>query len=762
MLMERYIDVVLKWRWPVIGLAVTVMLMMAIGNQYLVSSNEYRHMFDEDNPQLIAFDALKDTYSSSNVVIVAIAPRTGTVFTRESLGAIEEFTETAWQTPHSTRVDSLTNFSHSWARSDELVVEPLVVDAHSLDDDAIARVREIALGERELVARLIAHDGRVAGLIIDISLTDERDKAIKETTDFIYSAVEQARAKYPGLTYHVTGDVVLNRALSDAMNEDFQTLGLIAFLLILLICCILLRSFWATVAVLVTLAFSVMAGMGFAGWTGMLLSGANATAPMIMMTVVVAHAVHIVSAVLSGINRGLQREEAVAKSLRTNMWPVFLTTVTTMIGFLSLNFSDAPPFRILGNLASFGVFCGFVFSVTLLPSLLSLMPLRAGSVYRSRWDPFDRLGDFVVTYRRALLWIFALVFVFLAAGIPRNELSEKWTKLFDESYEYRRATDFVTNNLTGLETLEYSLASGVTDGISDIAYLERVEAFADWFRDQPEVSTVQAFPDIVKRLHKNMHADDPAYYRLPSSSELAAQYLLLYELSLPFGSDLNNRIDVAKSASRMTVVLRELSTVQQIELAARAQSWLKRNAPELKGEATGFTMLFAHLAQITIESMLRGTMIAMIIVSLILMFIFRSVRYGLVSLIPNFVPAIMAFGIWGWLVGYVGMAGSIVTAMAFGIVVDDTIHFMTKYLKARQDGKPSQDAVRFSFRAVGPALTTTTLVFAAGFAVFGASDLVNNRALGLLVALIIAIALLADFLLFAPLLTALDRKKKSC
>ena len=531
MLMERYIDVVLKWRWPVIGLAVTVMLMMAIGNQYLVSSNEYRHLFDEDNPQLIAFDALKDTYSSSNVVIIAIAPRTGTVFTRESLGAIEEFTEIAWQTPHSTRVDSLTNFSHSWARSDELVVEPLVVDAHSLDDDAIARVREIALGERELVARLIAHDGRVAGLIIDISLTDERDNAIKETTDFIYSAVEQARAKYPALTYHVTGDVVLNRALSDAMNEDFQTLGLIAFLLILLICCILLRSFWATVAVLVTLAFSVMAGMGFAGWTGMLLSGANATAPMIMMTVVVAHAVHIVSAVLSGINRGLQREEAVARSLRTNMWPVFLTTVTTMIGFLSLNFSDAPPFRILGNLASLRrvlrlcVF-GDASSIPIVPDAPpggSGISFAMGPV-RSSWGFCGHISAWLCY--GFLHWsLFSW-----SRGFHETNCRKNGHKLFDESYEYRRATDFVTNNLTGMETLEYSLASGVAGDVSDIAYLQKVDAFADWFRDQPEVSNVQAFPEIVKRLHKNMNADDPAYYRLPGSSELAAQYLLLYEL----------------------------------------------------------------------------------------------------------------------------------------------------------------------------------------------------------------------------------------
>ena len=185
----------------------------------------------------------------------------------------------------------------------------------------------------------------------------------------------------------------------------------------------------------------------------------------------------------------------------------------------------------------------------------------------------------------------------------------------------------------------------------------------------------------MKHLNKNMHGDDPAFHRLPEDPNLAAQYLLLYELSLPFGSDLNDRIDVAKSATRMVVVTRNAGSRKIRELDARAQEWLDANIPEFAHEASGLSVVFAHLSLRNINSMLRGTIVAMALSSFILIWIFKSVRIGLLSLLPNFIPAVMSFGLWGYLVGHVGIASSVVIAVVFGIVVDDTVHFLSNYLK---------------------------------------------------------------------------------
>ena len=757
--LDGYGAVIVRRRWLVALLATLLMVAVTGGTRLIGVTNDYRSMFAEDNPQLAAYDALEETYSASNAALIAIAPRRGSVFTRETLGAVEELTEAAWRTPWSTRVDSLTNYSHSEAIDDDLVVEPLVDDARSLDEAGLARVEAIALNAIDVAGRLVAHDGRVAGLVINFALPENPDAAVVEITDHLDALVVEARASHPDLAYHLTGDVVMNRAFAEATQDDLETLAPIVFLIIVVATALLLRSVLGTLALVVTVVFVINTTLGFAGWIGTVFNPANSGVPIIVMTVVIAHSVHVVTATLAGMSRGLGRREAVAESLRSNIWPVSLTTITTAIGFLSLNASDSPPFHVLGNLVAFGVLCAYVYSMTLLPALLSILPLRAPRARAGRTDFFDRFGAFVVARRRFLLGFVALLAAGLALGIPRIELTDNWTQYFDERYEFRRDTDFVIDNLTGMETLEYSLNAGREGGITEPDYLHAVDDFAEWYRGQPQVAHVQAFPDIMKRLNKNMHGDDPAFHRLPDDPALAAQYLLLYELSLPFGNDLNNRIDVAKSATRMTVVVRSLTSKAQRELDARAQAWLRANAPDLATEASGVSIVFAHLSQRNIDSMLRGTIIAMALISLILIGVFRNLRLGLVSLVPNFLPAVMSFGLWGYLVGRVSLAGSVVTAMAFGIIVDDTIHFLARYRQGRRDGLAAPEAVRSAFRTVGRALWTTTAILSLGFLVFAFSGFELSWALGLLITITIVFALLADFLLLPPLLMAIDRRK---
>ncbi len=762
--MDRYGNFVLRHRWPVVGLAALLMLAMTAGVPRIGVTNDHRILFDEGNPQLAALDALEATFSESKTALIAIAPQDGNVFTRETLGAIEVLTESAWRVPYSTRVDSLTNYNHSEAVDDDLAVEPLVFGAADLTDDDLGRIRQIALDAVEISGQLVSRDGRVAGLAINFALPDEADAAVVEITDHLDALLDDSRASHPDIAYYVTGDVVMNRAFADATRSDMENLSPIVLLVILLATIALLRSVLATIAVMLTLIFTVNTTMGFAGWVDTVFSPVNAGVPIIIMTIAVADSIHIVTTALAGLRQGLDKDRAIMESLRSNMHPVCLTSITTAIAFLSLNASDSPPFHVLGNLVAFGVMCALLYSVTLLPALLSILPLRARrpseDASETRPGLFDRFATVVIERRKLLLWSVSLVTVVLVSGIWRIELTDNWTRYFDERYEFRRDTDFVIANLTGLESLEYSLDSGSEGGITDPEYLRAVNAFAEWCREQPEVSYVQAFPDIMKRLNKNMHGDDPAYYRLPDEASLAAQYLLLYELSLPFGRDLNDRIDIAKSATRMTVATRgNLTAEDQRQLDSRAQGWLDENAPQLTTPATGFSMTFAHLSQRNIDSMLRATIIAMALISLILVWVLKSPRLGVVSLVPNFIPAAMAFGLWGYLVGQVGLAGSVMTAIAFGIVVDDTTHFLTKYQRARREGLAAPEAVRATFRSVGQALWTTTAVLAAGFLVFASSGFEVSWALGLLVTITIGFALLADFLLLPPLLMAIDRRK---
>ena len=235
------------------------------------------------------------------------------------------------------------------------------------------------------------------------------------------------------------------------------------------------------------------------------------------------------------------------------------------------------------------------------------------------------LGEFVIRRRRALGWGFGVIVIALLASIPRNELNDVFLHYFDESIEFRRDADFTVDNLTGIYTMEYALAADEPGGITDPAYLSDVAAFAEWYRAQPETIHVNVITDTFRRLNMSMHGDDPAQYRLPASQELASQYLLLYELSLPFGLDLNNQIDVDKSATRMTVATETLSSNQVIALDRRALRWLAANAPNIAhAQSAGGTLMFAYFGRRNIVAMLLGTTIALIGISLVLVLALRS------------------------------------------------------------------------------------------------------------------------------------------
>jgi predicted RND superfamily exporter protein len=263
----------------------------------------------------------------------------------------------------------------------------------------------------------------------------------------------------------------------------------------------------------------------------------------------------------------------------------------------------------------------------------------------------------------------------------------------------------------------------------------------------------------MRRLNKNMHGDDPARYALPESRELAAQYLLLYEMSLPYGLDLNNRINVDKSATRFTVTTADLSSSELRALTEAGEAWLRGNAPpSMHSVGSGPMVMFSYISGINIRSMLLGSVLALFLISGLMIFALRNVRLGALSLVPNLVPAAVAFGIWGVTTGVVNLGLSVVIGMTLGVVVDDSVHFLSKYLRARRvEGLGPQEAVVYSFRSVGRAIVMTTAILVIGFSILATSAFDMNASMGKMTAITLAVALVADFLLLPPLLMAVDR-----
>ncbi|MCG7922455.1 MAG: MMPL family transporter [Candidatus Thiodiazotropha lotti] len=757
---ESFFRFVLKRKILVILLTVAVSLMMGSGVQHLRFNNDYRMFFSEENPQLKAFEMLQNTYTKNDNVLFVIEPQDGEVFTRETLIAVSELTKEAWQVPYSIRVDSITNFQHTYAEGDDLIVEDLVLNPASLSDEELATKQQIATNDPLLRNRLISPSAHTTGVNVTVQLPGKKLTEVPEVAAKVKEMAKNLEASYPDIKVHLTGMVVMNNAFPTASQDDMKSLYPIMFGAVILVLVLMLRSIPGTISTLIIILLMIIATMGLTGWLGIKMSPPTTTVPIVIMTLAIADCVHILVNFLHFMREGEAKYQAMMESLRINLQPIFLTTLTTAIGFLSLNFSDAPPFRDLGNMAAMGVVLAFLLSITFLPAMMMLLPVKALSGDTMGSLAMVRFAEFVIRNKKQLLWGMGILILFLIAQIPNNRLDDRFVEYFDETIDFRQDTDFATDNLTGIYLIEYSLESGETGGISDPDFLRKVDGFAQWYRQQSHVLHVNTITDIMKRLNRNMHGDDDSWYRLPEQRDLSAQYLLLYEFSLPFGLDLNNQINVKKSATRFTVTLESISTQQLLQIEEDAQQWLLENAPEMRIDGASPSVMFAHIGSRNIIAMLKGTTTALIIISLILVVALRSLRIGGISLIPNLVPMGMAFGLWGLTVGEVGLALSVVSGMTLGIVVDDTVHFLSKYLRARREKNMSgEDAVRYAFSTVGTALWVTSLVLMVGFGILAFSHFQLNAGMGLLTAITLGLALVADFLFLPPLLIYFGGKK---
>lgn len=754
-----------RWRTALFGACTAAMLATVAGAHQLWFDSSYRIFFKPDNPQLLAHDAIEAAYTKADNVAFIVAPADGRVFTRPTLAAIEELTAIGWTVPRSIRVDSITNFQWSRAVGDDLVVQDLVEDAASLDDAELERLQAVALGEPALVDGLISRRAHVTSVNVRLEMPKDsraQGEANREVMEFARDVVARIQAKHPDLTIHLMGQVVVNFGFNELAERDAATLVPVMFIVVIVLLAVFLRSVAATVVTTLVIVGSLLVTVGALGWLGFQVNQVNVSAPVIILTLAVSDCVHVLVHYLNDLRRGMERKAAMVHAVEINVVPVFLTSLTTAIGFVSLNTSETPPIRELGTVVGIGVMGAMVITLATLPALMLWVPARFAPPPGSRGFTLGPLAEVILRRPRAYFAGITLVALGCIAFVPLNDLNDDTVDYFDESLPLRQAFDFVQQNLTGIDTIAYSLPAGGPDGIAEPAYLRKVEAFAEWWKRQPEVTHVSTFVDVVKRLNRNLHGDDPAWDRIPDDRDAIAQYVLLYELSLPQGLDLNDALTFDKSATRLSVNIKNVRSKELLEIEQRAQRWFAQNAPELQTWGSSLSIMFAHLGQENIYGMMQGSVLALLLISATLVLFLRSWKFGLLSLLPNAFPAAIAFGIWGATVGQVNLAVAAVFSVTLGIVVDNTIHFFSKYLYARRQlGRGPEDAIRYAFGTVGAALLVTTGVLALGFLVLAQSDFALNASMGTMTAMVVVIALAFDLLFLPALLLKVDPERRA-
>lgn len=761
MTIRSFSQLMIRHSWIVIFVSFAIVLSLAYGTRHLTLNADSRAFFSADNPQLLELQAFEDTYTKDDYLMFVLAPADADVFTPRVLDAVHELTEASWHIPYSSRVSSVTNFLHLESVDDELTLFPLVRASGTLSAVDIERTRSFSLRSPQLSGRLLDKDGTVTAVVVGLPSRPGGD--IQGTLRVAAEARKMAgdlEQRYPDIKVYVTGNVMFEAAFFDVPLADLATLGPLMCVLFLLIVGLGLRTLWGTVGTLLVIVMSGAAVVGAAGWSGAVLATSSLSVVLVIFTVSVAYCVHTISTKQLARQDGATRDQSIHATLSINLSPMAITAVTTAIGFSCLNFSDAPPFRSFGSMSAAGVVIAFVLSVTFLPAFLSVTPdrVRPGQA-RSRLI-MEALAELLINHRSPILWGTGVLVAVSVVGIGLIRLDDNLARYFGERTSVRSHAAFVEeHHLIGLNYISYSFGSGAEGGITEPEYLSSLDRLAEWYRNQPGVSHVDSFSNVMKTLNQGMNGGDPEAFQVPRDPELAAQFLLLYELSLPQGFDLNNQVNIDRSSTRFTVSVNEGSSVELRQLAQRADAWMTENTPRLRAPPTGLPIAMAHLSDHNVRAMLLGNLVVLVGISAILILVFGSLKFGLISLVPNILPTFVAFGLWGHVVGEVGLAITVVMALTLGIVVDDTVHFLSKYIRARRRHRlHAPMACLFAFGTVGPALWITSLALLVGFGVLGLSSFKVNAHLGLLSAGTIAIALILDFVVLPPLLMRLDRR----
>jgi len=532
-----------------------------------------------------------------------------------------------------------------------------------------------------------------------------------------------------------------------------------AILVILLTLFLLLRSLVAVAGSFLVILMSVVSAMGSIGFMSGDIAQPFIMVPILIATLAVADCVHLFTLYFQNLDSSRKSKEAMLESLKLNLQPLFLTSLTTAIGFLSLNLAPVDPLRGIGNGVAVGVFLAFIFTVLLLAPIVSYFNVKQSKNINFQKNIARKLGRFSIKNYKRLLVIVPVISCFLMAFIPLNKTNDNPLEFYSERYTTSAAdSKWISQRIGGTFPVSYELNSqGI---VSDPEFLREVDKFSEWLASNKEVLHVSSLSKIMKNLNKTLHGKQEEWNIIPTEPDLSAQYLFFYEMSLPYGLDLTNSISQNKESIKLVASLKELGSLEYREFAKKVENYASQNMPEdMVSIGTGTRPIFAFMSNMLITQLTYALGIGIVLITATIILFFRSLRYGMLTSVTNLLPIGVAFGIWAIVSGEISMLVGIGMGTTLGIIVDFTVHFLSKYLHARrQKNLSAEEAVEYAFETVGFALIITSFSLILGFLVLLQAFFIPIHGFVLFSSIAFLSALIIDLLLFPALLITWDKR----
>ena len=759
---ENLSKFIIKHRIFFIFSCLVLVLILGRGITSVVFDPDMERFFPKGHSATSLSYEIDETFIRTDNIVIAINAKNNSIFTKKTLSLIESLTEKSWTVPYSIRVDSLTNYSYVRSVDDDLLVEPFIENALSMEDSFIQQREKIVEEEEIIYGSLISKDKKttVISIVVDPPNPDANLKLI-DTIEYMLEYIDEAKSNHPELDIRILGTPYQEYISPKMVLSEMPIVMPSMLLLILVSVFFMLRSVFAVLATIFVIVLSLISTFGSVGFIGNALNQMVITIPILIITLALADCVHLFSIFFQQRAKGYSSKESMVKSLELNLQPLFLTTLTTCIGFLSFNVLDVPPLRDLGNFVSIGIAMAFIFTIFFAAPLFSFFEIKAPKSVNQQVNLSKKIAKFSLKNSKTLLWSVPLMSVLLISLIPLNVLDENPTQMYDEGFTSFSSDTLWLDEMLGVTFPVSFKAESKNGSVSEPEFLKKIDSFTNWLETQDEVNHVTSLARTMKNLNKSMHGDDPKWEIIPESEELSSQYLFFYEMSLPMGLDLNSSISQDRSSTKISANLDDMSGKEFLKFDSKVRAHLEdNNLTEIISPAAGFRVVFSHISTVIVNSLLLGVFIGLLLITLMLGLFFRSIPFGVLSAFPNVLPIGAAFGIWALYDGQVGFMVAVGMGSTLGIIVDFTVHLLSKYDLARREmGQSPEEAVMFAFESVGFALIVMTVVISLGFLVLNLVNFLPLHDFARFSTISFIMALIIDFLFFPNLLVKFDKRK---
>ena len=756
-LIERFCRFIIFHKKKTLVIGLILIAIITSGASFLETPTGYRAFVENDQPNYADILDLEEKYGMIDTLSFVIKPNEGDIFQKDVLKLIKELTEISWQTPHSTRVNSLTNHQYTTVDGDDINISDFVDSVESLDNSDLKELKELALKEKTLVNFILSKSAKVSFINIYLDVPDQ--EGFEKPINFAEKQKKLFSEKYPEIFVTVAGSARYSHNFQTTARTDATTMYPGFLILIIFLSYIFLRSALASILSLTIIFLSILPSIGTVGWLGFEVQPPLIMAPIIILTIALAHSIHILSIALTNMSEGMNKEQAMIESMKINFTPVFLTSFTTAVGMAGVNFGKIPAFSEMANTVVIGSGYSFIFSVTLLPALFMIMPIKSHGSPRFVLGILNSLGKLIYKFKFYFITFIGLASILLANQITNLYFDDDFDSYFDRVDDWVEVKNIVNDEFGSSFFIFANISSEKTDGITSPRYLEKLDEFAKWLEAQDEVTTVTTVADVIKTLNKNMNGGSEEYYSIPNDKSLNAQYLLLYEFSVPYGMDLKNQMTADKAESRLLIRMNMITSRESILFNEKVNLWNEENLGTFKSRGVvGIPIMMPYVYRENTNGLMRGLLFSFSLIVIVIGLSLRSFRFGLISIVPNIVPFVLAYGILAMFTHIVSFSHTVSILISIGLVVDATIHFLTKFKKANTLNLSQEDAIQYCFKYVGYPIVIASICLFCGFLFLLQSSFMTNFILGGMCALIIILALFIDLLLLPALLLLFGKK----